>query len=214
MSACIRGDVMRTFAAVSCLWAVFVTSALAADFPPPPGPAPVPPPIYPAPPPPPPPFTWSGFYFGVNGGYGFASGSATATATTLFGGATATSSGNLSGGILGGQIGYNFQIDSLVLGVELDGQWSDQTQTTTTFSCFGLCTLNETVGINWFSTFRARAGYAFDRVLVYVTAGGAAINASDSLNATGFGTTINIASISSTAFGFVGGAGGAIAESW
>jgi outer membrane immunogenic protein len=197
---------MRVFGLVGCLLAASVVSVFAADFPPPPGPPPVAPAMY-APQPPPPPFTWSGFYFGANGGFGFASGNATATATTLFGGATAISSGTFNGGVVGGQIGFNYQINSLVLGVEVDGDWSGQSRTNTTLACFGFCTVSETVGINWFATARARVGYAFDRVLVYATGGGAAINASDSVNASAFGLTVNIASISSTAFGYVVGGG-------
>jgi outer membrane immunogenic protein len=35
---------------------------------------------------------------------------------------------------------------------------------------------------NWFGTFRARFGYAWDRVLLYGTAGGAGVNVQTSLN--------------------------------
>jgi len=144
--------------------------AFAADMSP--GPAPVPPPVY-IPPPAPPPFGWSGIYFGANGGFGFASGTATASAATLFGGATATASENFSGAIAGGQIGFNWQINSVVFGIEADGYWSEQNSTTNTVSCFGLCTLSEKTGINWFATARAHVGYAFDRILVYGTGGAA-----------------------------------------
>jgi outer membrane immunogenic protein len=113
----------------------------------------------------------------------------------------------MNGPIVGGQIGFNWQISSLVLGLEADGQWSNQNQSTSSPSCFGLCTINETTAINWFATARARIGYAFDRILVYGTGGAAWMNASDTANATGFGATVNIASLSSSAIGYAVGAG-------
>lgn len=198
---------MRVFAAAGCFWAAFAEFASAADFPPPPGQPPVPPAMYAPAPPPPPPFTWSGFYVGANGGFGFSSGTATGTITSFFGSASASSSGNMNGPIVGGQIGFNWQINSLVLGIEADGQWSNQSQSTSSPSCFGFCTINETTAINWFATGRARIGYAFDRILVYGTGGVAWMNASDTANVTAFGTTVNIASLSSTAIGYAVGAG-------
>lgn len=194
---------MRVFAAVSCLLAA-ISSALAADLPP--GPAPAPPPVY-APIPVVPVYNWSGFYIGANGGYGFAPATATATATSFFGAAAATSSATLTGPLAGGQIGFNWQINSLVLGIEVDGDWSNQNNTTTFVSCFGLCTVSGTSTINWFATARGRVGYAFDRILIYGTGGGAWMNASGNLTASGFGITENLASISSSAFGFAAGGG-------
>jgi outer membrane immunogenic protein len=127
-----------------------------------PGPAPVPFPVAV-----PLPYNWSGIYIGGNGGYGWASSSGTGSISggvlngvSGFGGA----SGN--GGIAGGQLGFNWQFNQLVLGVEGDMQWSGQHTTTFTPACFGFCTITETAGINWFGTARARAGVAFDSVLL------------------------------------------------
>ena len=77
----------------------------------------------------------------------------------------------------GGQIGYNYQIGSFVIGLETDIQWADTDQDeTVAFLPAGVpgtfvpgefrSNLSD-----WFGTVRARAGVAFDRVLVYATGG-------------------------------------------
>ena len=67
-----------------------------------------------APPPPPPVFSWTGFYIGANIGGAWSNGSITDNVT----GAQLNS--NSSGFIGGGQIGYNYQFNTFVLGVEWD----------------------------------------------------------------------------------------------
>jgi outer membrane immunogenic protein len=87
---------------------------------------------------------------------------------------TGSSSGSFgtSGFVFGGTLGANYQLGSLVFGVEADGDWADSSgfgTFTTTSLCAGGCLTNNT----WLSTVRGRAGYAFDRFLVYGTAGAA-----------------------------------------
>lgn len=97
---------MKKFSIVASLGAALLaTSALAADLPR--KTAPVAPAYSRVPT-----FTWTGFYAGVNAGYGF-------------GGFTGRGSGifkDPSGFIGGGQIGYNHQINQMVIGVEADLQ--------------------------------------------------------------------------------------------
>jgi outer membrane immunogenic protein len=100
----------------------------------------------------PPPFTWTGFYVGVNGGGGF--GNSKWDTTNGF---------NTSGGFVGGTIGYNYQIQHFVVGVEGDVDWDSIKGSTGGFS-----TSN-----TWLSTVRGRVGYAADRFMPYVTGGGA-----------------------------------------
>lgn len=98
-------------------------------------------------------FTWTGFYVGVNAGYGF-------------GGLTGPGSGAFkdpSGFVGGGQIGYNYQINQVVVGLETDLQYSDISGTSAAAGSKGR--------IPYFGTVRARAGVAFDRFLPYLTAG-------------------------------------------
>jgi outer membrane immunogenic protein len=171
-------------------------SAHAADFP-----------IYAPPPVIAPVFTWSGIYVGVNAGYGFAHTSGAATIDDFLGTFVGTGSDdNVNGAIVGGQIGANFQTGMWVLGLEVDAQWSGRKHTTTSGCGFG-CTLNETVEINAFGTARWRFGVALDRFLLYSTTGLAWTTAKDSVNAAGFGTTLDLVSIQTTKTGWTVGAG-------
>jgi len=126
--------------------------ALAADLPPAAAPAP----YYKAPQPPV--SGWEGFYIGIEGGGGW--GRAEQTDPGF-------SSGhfNTSGALVGGTIGYNWQMNNIVLGLEGDGSWADIKGST---GCGGdTCTAN----LDALGTFRGRLGYAFGNVLPYVTGG-------------------------------------------
>ena len=125
-------------------------TAAAADLPPAPS-------YYKAPPTYAPAYTWSGFYIGVNGGGGF--GRSTWDSTGGF---------DISGGLVGGTVGYNYQIGQAVIGIEGDIDWADINGTTTTTCALGCKTSD-----SWLSTVRGRLGYAAGRFMPYVTAGGA-----------------------------------------
>lgn len=144
--------------------------ALAADLP---QPAPLPPrapatyipavaPVY----------NWGGVYVGINGGWGFGSSDWTDN--------DGYTSGrfNPDGFLIGGTLGFNFQTGGFVFGVEGDGDWTD-INGNTGGGCGGLpggggvtCETKN----DWLATIRGRLGYAFDRVLLYGTAGGAGGN--------------------------------------
>jgi outer membrane immunogenic protein len=123
-------------------------SAAAADLPPRYAPLPYRAPVYAA-------YNWSGFYLGINGGGGW--GGSQWDGVSKF---------DISGGLIGGTIGYNWQFGGAILGVEGDIDWSGIKGTTTTLCVPGCTTRN-----HWLSTARGRAGYAIDRWLPYVTAG-------------------------------------------
>jgi outer membrane immunogenic protein len=163
---------------VAALCGLLATSNLAwsADIAPATYPAPAP--IYTPPPAPPPPYNWSGPYIGLNGGYGFA----TASSTAALGGVSATGSENLSGFVGGGQFGFNYQAGAAVFGVEADIDGSSQSITTTSGG------LSETDKITYIGTVRGRIGVAFDRLLVYGTAGGGYGEFTSSLTAAGIGS--------------------------
>ena len=114
-------------------------------------------PLYKAPPAPvaPPPYNWSGFYLGVNGGGGWSTSHWDSFGST-----------NGSGGVVGGTAGLNWQTGHAVFGIEGDIDWSNIKGTTTTACPAGCTTQND-----WLATVRGRAGYAFDRVMPYVTGG-------------------------------------------
>jgi outer membrane immunogenic protein len=142
--------------------------AFASDLPPPAASPPAPP-RAPAAyiPPASPVYNWGGLYFGFNLGYGF--GSSNWSDPADIGGTTGNF--NLNGFLAGATVGINFQTDGLVYGAEadFDGSWIDG-KVSSPFCSVG--TSCETKNF-WFSTLRARLGYAADRVLVYGTAGGA-----------------------------------------
>src|SRR5690348_14506137 len=62
------------------------------------------------------PYNWTGLYVGGEAGYG---------ASIMSGkGPLGSASGVLQGALAGGQLGYNYQIDTWVIGVEGDLSWS------------------------------------------------------------------------------------------
>ena len=102
-------------------------------------------------------FNWNGLYAGVNAGYGFGG----------FTGGGATPFGKPEAGILGFTGGYNFQINQFVVGVEGDVDWANL-RSRKTFSPGPVSEIAET---NSMWSLRARAGYAVDNILLYVTGG-------------------------------------------
>src|SRR6476661_9188422 len=84
----------------------------------------------PAPPPPPyvaPIYNWSGFYIGANGGWGQSRNcwDFVGVAGVVF----ADGCRERSGGLVGGQIGYRWQANQWVFGLEAQGDWADLSRT-------------------------------------------------------------------------------------
>ena len=104
-------------------------------------------------------FNWTGFYVGINGGGAFGHSNWTNPLAS-------TGDFNVSGGMVGGTVGYNWQADRVVYGVEGDIDWSGVKGSTTT-NCPAGCEFKN----DWFGTVRGRVGYSFDRLLPYVTGG-------------------------------------------
>jgi outer membrane immunogenic protein len=112
--------------------------------------------------------------FGPGGILGLTGPSAVNNALSI--GSLATSIGNSTTavGIVGGQWGYNYQIQQYVLGFETDLDWVGRGNTTTFTSLpNGFVTTNatQTAGLESLGTVRARLGYAIDRNLFFVTGG-------------------------------------------
>ena len=128
-------------------------------------------------------FTWTGFYVGVNAGYGWQDnndGSVFVPAGTIPGTGAGTilyGDDNGDGFVGGGQIGYNYQIGSFVLGIEADLQFADlggsngDVLVPAAYTAAGFVPAGVAGGIDWFGTVRARAGVAFGQALIYATGG-------------------------------------------
>ena len=120
--------------------------------------------------------TWDGLYVGVNAGYSV--GHDPFTEKAVFGVGPNTMVATPQGGLFGAQAGYNWQRGNIVLGVEGDVQWTGQRSTTCGVTClenyFGeFDSGTVTHKLSWFSTARARIGYANGNYFFYGTGGGA-----------------------------------------
>jgi outer membrane immunogenic protein len=102
-------------------------------------------------------YSWTGFYIGVNGGGAYGRSAWDTTGTF-----------NLGGGLVGGTVGYNYQIGQAVLGVEGDIDWADIDGSTNT-----ACPLGCKTSDDWLSTVRGRLGFAADRFMPFITGGAA-----------------------------------------
>lgn len=122
-------------------------------------------------------YNWSGLYIGLNAGYA----SAKVANTVSGGGLDGSGSVNMPGGIGGAQIGFNYEIGSVVFGVEADFDGNMATKSSATIATPN-GTTSGTDQIPWIGTLRGRVGYAFDRLLLYATAGGAATQLNSTVN--------------------------------
>lgn len=105
-------------------------------------------------------YNWTGFYIGINGGGAFGKTTGDELPTFFLG------NHDISGGLVGGTVGFNYQVTNWVFGVEADWDWADIN---------GSHTLGPGVTQSFkaddLGTVRGRIGYAWDRVLVYGTGG-------------------------------------------
>ena len=120
------------------------------------------------------PYNWGGGYFGLNGGYAFGT-----SDWTL--GSVSTGGFRTSGFLFGGTLGGNFQYGRVVVGLEGDVDWSGLSGSTSNALCGPLGAPAGFAGpcktkSDWLSTARGRAGYAFDRILLFATGGLALAN--------------------------------------
>lgn len=136
-------------------------------------------------------YSWSGCYIGINGGL-IRNNSTLHLQPTgaylnnpvfpqgLLDYVTQDYSASGSSGIVGGQIGCNWQRDRWVWGLESDFSWTGLNDSvsasypaTPVFgaSSFAPRSLTITQREDWLSTIRGRLGYSFDRALLFATGG-------------------------------------------
>ena len=117
------------------------------------------------------PLNWTGAYVGGNVGYGVARNAGVQTFVLPNDQLTIAPDGVVGGA----QAGYNWQVSSVVLGLEGDFQWSGQKDTICRLCqpTLGTLTQNFTQELSWLATARGRLGYAAGPALFYVTGGAA-----------------------------------------
>jgi outer membrane immunogenic protein len=107
-------------------------------------------------------YNWTGLYVGLNGGGGWGWSKDTDSTRGI-----TTRDFPTSGALFGGTVGYNYQVGNAVLGLEGDLGWARINGSSGSV----LNGVNYSSYLQWLSSVRGRVGYAFDRVLPYVTGG-------------------------------------------
>ena len=119
-------------------------------------------------------YDWTGFYLGFNGGGGWAH--KCWDINNDLGvpiGTVREGCHNATGGLVGGQLGYRWQVASWVFGLEAQGDWADFKGSNS--SLFFLNTTNQTK-IDAFGLFTGQVGYAWNNFLWYFKGGAAVAN--------------------------------------
>jgi outer membrane immunogenic protein len=145
-------------------------------------------------------FLWTGFYLGagIGGGWG------TATFNDPIVAATATPS--LKGFLVGGVMGINYQIESVVIGIEGDftGSWNNG-------SIADAAGNNLLTEVFWTASITGRLGVAFDRLLIYGKGGAGFDYDRDTVTV---GTLASIGSTNRAGWTVGGGLEYAVTEHW
>ncbi|MBA4788928.1 MAG: outer membrane protein [Pseudomonadota bacterium] len=135
-------------------------------------------------------FSWTGFYIGANVGWAWQNNDLSVSPS--FGIPATNINVGSSNGFTGGlQAGYNWQFaNNVVLGLEADINWTDlgSNGVVVVSPGFGVASGLATGSMDYLGTIRARLGYAFDRVLPYIT-GGVAYGKTDFGNIYGLSTS-------------------------
>jgi outer membrane immunogenic protein len=119
-------------------------------------------------------YDWSGFYLGLNGGGGtthkcwdLTNDLGVIISPPLFEGCH-----DATGGTVGGQVGYRWQSQAWVFGVEAQGNWAN-------FSGSGsnaVFQVTDHSKIDSFGLFTGQIGYSFNNVLLYAKGGAAVVH--------------------------------------
>ena len=170
------------------------TAAMAADLP-----VKAPPPVVAV-------YNWTGFYFGAAAGGSIGPSDHVDQATGL----SDANGYNVKGGLIGGTLGYNWQMGPAVIGFEGDASWVAERGVNPDVGANGLAlnTLNTAPASftdeTWLVTARGRLGYAVNNLLFYATGGFAGAGVGQGIYDS---THTVIASSSSTRTGWTAGGG-------
>jgi outer membrane immunogenic protein len=134
-------------------------------------------------------YNWTGFYGGLDIGGSFGNANLWVPGNPI-NGYTFSHNANNDGVIGGGFIGYNYQVNNFVLGLqgEFDGTGTGNSKYS---SLLGGDTYQSSFNQNWIASIDGRLGYAMDRTLLYVLGGVAWSSNSAHLNNLGPGVDGN-----------------------
>ena len=132
-------------------------------------------------------WSWTGFYVGIHGGYGWGRESDIDNVAVGIPPGSGTSF-DPNGGIFGGQLGFRWQWNQLVLGIEGSGAWADLQS-----DVLKGATAGETIGLKVKSlyTVTGQVGWAMNQWLFYVKGGWAGARTEQFINAPGVFTGSN-----------------------
>jgi outer membrane immunogenic protein len=146
-------------------------------------------------------YDWTGFYIGVSGGGAFGQSTHIDQATGL----GDTIGYNVKGGLIGGTVGYNWQVSRFVIGFEGDASWVGQYGSNFDDGLAGSPAFTSFTKETWVATARGRLGYAVDNLLFYGTGGYAGAGVEAGVKDANTGALL--ASASSTRSGWTAGGG-------
>jgi outer membrane immunogenic protein len=116
-------------------------------------------------------YNWTGFYIGFDTGGGFSRNCWNVTSAV---GAPSEGCHNATGGMVGGQVGYRWQMSNYVFGVEAQGDWANlKGSNTSATGTFGGLPFSNQTRIDAIGLFTGQVGYAWNNILGYVKGGGA-----------------------------------------
>jgi outer membrane immunogenic protein len=166
------------------------------------------------------PYDWTGFYIGLHAGGGWGRGSVIGDplpSPVTYGFVQQNIPVNGSGGVAGGQVGYNWQVSpAFLLGVEADASWSGIRGTGAVGPIQSIppgavyvpgSIASASRNIDWLGTVRGRVGYTSGRFLGYATGGIAWAGVKDAADEAFLTGVNNPGSSSSTKTGWVVGGG-------
>jgi outer membrane immunogenic protein len=156
-------------------------------------------------------FDWTGFYIGAHVGYGWSDHDVTmVTGSPTFPPGFVYPTSHPSGVIGGGQVGFNYQIQRWVLGIEGDGSAADMRGSVRAFSPLIAGRYSDLhTKFDWIATLAGRLGFAADNWLFYGKGGvawAASGGSSETYNRAG-AVLIATTSPSGTGTGWIVGAG-------
>jgi outer membrane immunogenic protein len=147
-------------------------------------------------------YNWSGAYAGVEAGGTFGG------AQDNYISGSSTAAFDVNGGLIGGTLGYNWQKAGWVWGLEGDLSATNASGSTICIVTTDTCSATS----SWLGTARVRLGYAFGRLLPYLTGGYAVGNVAATVLVPGTGS--NTENYTRSGYTFGGGLEYGFASHW